>query len=392
MAAEDQLIATNVLSAARGPVTLAGLLALGRFPQQWFPQLNLTFVRYVEADGGTADSGVRFIDNVTLDGPITAMAQDLQIALRRNMARRASVSGMARRDTWEYPEAAIREAVVNALVHRDLSPSARGTQVQVEMYPDRLVVRNPGGLHGPVALDQLGEGVSSSRNASLMRILEDVTIPGEAAAVCENRGSGIRTMLAALRSAGLQPPEFRDSISAFSVAFPNHALLSEEVVQWIASLGEDGLTKTQVLGLALLRRGATLDNPSYRAATGVDSRIATGELQDLVARELVQQHGTKRWARYTLADSGAVQAPPVSGFRRKPADRRTQILQALGGDTLSRAELAKLTGLHDRVVRHWLKVLRDEGAVERTTPKTQNIHAKYRALRPGQPSLFDAER
>jgi ATP-dependent DNA helicase recG-like protein len=73
-----------------------------------------------------------------------------------------------------------REAVVNALVHRDLSASARGTQVQVEMYPDRLVIRNPGGLFGLVMVDNLGEeGISSARNATLIKILEGVPLPGE---------------------------------------------------------------------------------------------------------------------------------------------------------------------------------------------------------------------
>jgi ATP-dependent DNA helicase RecG len=72
----------------------------------------------------------------------------------------------------EYPVEALREAVVNALMHRDYAQVARGTQVQVEMYPDRLLVRNPGGLFGPVSEGELGlEGVSSSRNPVLAALL-----------------------------------------------------------------------------------------------------------------------------------------------------------------------------------------------------------------------------
>ena len=271
-------------------------------------------------------------------------------------------------------------------------------QVQIEMYPDRLVVRSPGGLHGPVTIEDLGEGASSSRNASLLRLLEDTSMPGEDKAVCENRGSGIRTMLASLRAAGLQPPEFVDRSSTFSVTFPNHALLSDEVVGWIENLSQDGLSEAQVIGLALMRRGAVLNNPSYRAATAVDSRIATVELQDLVGRELAEQQGARPWASYSLADtaasvSGGAPSMDVSGApparRATAGERKAQIVSALGSETLSRAEIAEITGLNDRVVRHWLKALVEDGSVERTTRETQSIKAKYRVLEPqGQASLF----
>ena len=108
------------------------------------------------------------------------MVRDTLAAIRRNMSRRAVIADAGRQDIWEYPETALREAVVNALVHRDLSGSARGTQVQVEMYPDRLVIKNPGGLFGPVTVDSLGEeAISSARNATLIKLLEDVPLPGE---------------------------------------------------------------------------------------------------------------------------------------------------------------------------------------------------------------------
>ncbi|MFL6052501.1 MAG: ATP-binding protein, partial [Actinoallomurus sp.] len=220
-------------------VSLAGLLALGNYPQEYFPQLMVTFVHYPMATGPR--SGERFLDNVTLEGPIPVMVRDTLAAIRRNMSRRAIIGGAGRQDVWEYPETALREAVVNALVHRDLSSGARGTQVQVEMYPDRLIIRNPGGLFGPVTVDALGEeGVSSARNATLIKLLEDVPLPGETRTVCENRGSGIRAMLDSLRAAGMSPPQFTDKISSFLVTFPNHTLLSGETINWIHGLGQQG--------------------------------------------------------------------------------------------------------------------------------------------------------
>jgi ATP-dependent DNA helicase RecG len=177
--------------------SLAGLLALGQYPQQFFPQLNVTFVVIpaTSKDSIPAD-GPRFLDNRTIGGPVPVMVEETVRAIIRNMATRGRISGVGREDVYDYPVEALREAVTNALMHRDYSPYSRGTQVQVEMYADRLVVRSPGGLFGTVTEDDLGqEGVSSSRNAFLARMLQDVTLPGTDRVVCENRGTGIPTMI-----------------------------------------------------------------------------------------------------------------------------------------------------------------------------------------------------
>jgi ATP-dependent DNA helicase RecG len=374
-------------------VSVGGLLALGTHPQEFFPQLNLTFVHYPTSTGTPLASGERFLDNVTIDGSIPTIVREALAVLRRNMTRRAVVSGAGRNDVWEYPEPALREALVNALVHRDLSSASRGTQVQVEMFPDRLHVGNAGGLFGPVTLERLGEeGVSSSRNALLMRILEDVPLAGEHRTVCENRGSGIRTMIYALRQAGMTLPIFENRVATFDVTFPNHTLMSDRTVRWIAALGEETLTDSQVTALAMLRDGATLDNARYRTATGVDSRVATAELQDLVARELVTQVGERRWATYRLTSQAAAVDPDAAsgGSRRlSPADRRVEILGALGDEVLSRAEIAARTGLPDQAVGRWLRVLRREGRVQLTTGSPQSRLARYRRMpEPQQATLF----
>ncbi|WP_250286308.1 MULTISPECIES: ATP-binding protein [unclassified Frankia] len=364
-------------------VSLGGLLALGRYPQEHFPQLVVTFVHYPTETGGRSTE--RFLDNVTLEGSVPVMVRDTLAVVRRNMSRRAVIAGAGRQDVWEYPETALREVIVNALVHRDLSSGARGTQVQVEMYPDRLVVRNPGGLFGPVTVDSLGEeGISSARNAALIKILEDIPLPGETRAVCENRGSGIRAMRDSLLAAGMSPPDFDDRISSFAVVLPNHTLLSEEAVGWISGLEEKGLTDSQCIALALLRQDGLLDNRAYRDATGVDSRVATSELQDLVARELVTQIGSRRWARYELSWRTA---PAKSQSAR--ADRRPELLLALGGKALSRSELVTRTGLGDQAVLRWLKIMREEGLVEIVGSSSRSRHVRYRRTRQGQ--LFRPE-
>ncbi|WP_202868397.1 ATP-binding protein [Kribbella sindirgiensis] len=369
--------------------TMAGLLGLGRYPQQFFPQLNVTFVHYPTPTGESTPAGVRFLDNVSLDGSIPSIAAETLSVIRRNMSRRALITGEGRRDMWEYPPEALREAVVNALVHRDLSPGSRGIQVQIEMYPDRLRIMNPGGLFGAVDIDRLGEeGRSSARNSLLMKLLEEVEVPDEDRTVCENRGSGIRAMLAALRHAGMGPPRFKDTTTAFEVLLPNHTLLDDETVAWLQLLGRDGLRDSQRTALALMRRGDVMDNARYRAATGItDSRVATFELQDLVARELVTQTGTRGGARYTLSEYATT--AHVGGRRARP-NRRRQILDLLAlRDELSKTEISELLALNPKTAEHWLRTLKSEGSVEPTEPGRGSKHTRYRlSAKARQESLF----
>ncbi len=365
--------------------SVGGLLALGRFPQKFFPALGATFVVYPSARiGEPGPRGERFLDNRRFDGPIPRILGPAMVALRRNMKRRALMRGIYREDLWEYPEAAVREALVNALAHRDLSGAARGMPVQVQMFPDRLCILSAGGLHGTVTVEQLGqEGVSSTRNAVLMKLLEDLCVPGEQTAVCENRGSGIGAMLAALRQAGMGPPHFEDRISTFQVTFPNHTLLDEETLKWLRSVKAVGVTDSQRMALALLRRGELVTNGTYRQVTGLDSRVVTRELSDLVKRGLVEQVGTRRWATYRLRARRRLEGarPAARGGNGPGKDPRDLIVELLAREgELSRSEIARTLRLGGPVARKWLGVLRKERKIVLTTKSPNSRNAAYRLV------------
>jgi ATP-dependent DNA helicase RecG len=281
------------------------------------------------------------------------------------MRRRSVVSGIYRVDQWEYPEEALREAVVNALVHRDYSEFARGMQVQVEMYPDRLLIRNPGGLYGPVDVDSLGSvTVTSSRNRTLLKILEDMPYE-DGHMVCENRGTGIARMFAALSEAGMEPPRFADDISTFTAEFPNHTLLDDQALAWLASLGLGPLTRAQMTALALMRLGAVLTNSSYRTSTGVqDSRTAGRELKELVDLEAIEQIGTGGTTTYRLAVSSRSRQTALElGDDASLSGNETAILRLLESEELSRSEIARRTGLPNHQVVHALRTLRSKGRI-----------------------------
>lgn len=378
----------NVLVDAENPVpSLAGLLVFGIYPQQFEPQLDITFVAYPTPEAGIlGPSGERFTENRSIDGSIPEMISECIRVLKRNMRRRSIVTGLFRTDEWEYPEEVLREALVNALVHRDYSEPARGMQVQVEMYPDRLVIRNPGGLYGPVEVGSLGtETISSSRNKALLKILED-TPYSDNRMVCENRGSGIARMRISLVDAGMEPPRFTDDISSFTAEFPNHTLIDEEALNWLSQLSSDPLSKPQMTALVMMRNGEVMSNSSYRAATGVqDSRAASRDLKDLVEKGLVEQVGTRGSTVYTLAsqiDEYIEDTIPIetqSENTEPLSDLQSKVLSTLSKNPLLRSEIEEQSGLDSSQVRGALKALRSKGRVQ-LVGKARSKNARWRAI------------
>lgn len=365
-------------------VSLAGLLSLGRYPQQYFPQLDITFVAYPTTSGEPLPDHTRFLDNQSIDGPIPSMVATAVAALRRNTSRRSIVLGLGREDRWDYPEDVLREVIANALMHRDYDPTARGTQVRLELYPDRLEVHSPGGLFGPIDREALlNEPVSSSRNALLAKLLEDVEIPGTGHTVCENRGSGLLSAAASLRRAGLEPPKLHDAVREFRVVIANHGLLDTEAVRWLATIETTGLTDTQRLALAFLRRHDEITNQQYRTVTGVDPLTATRELTGLAGKGLISKSGDRRWTRWRLTEpagprvvQGALVFDTADDRRRR--DRRGEIREALANGSRSSTELADELGITREGVLRWLRQMEATGEVAPTASQRRSSTNRWR--------------
>ena len=201
--------------------TLAGLLALGHYPQKYFPTLVVTFTRYPDSKGeGNLDSrDYRFIDTQTLVGALPYVIADAVELVRKHMNIGAVIEGAFRKELPDYPLIAVREAVANALQHRDYSPEGRASAVSINMYPDRLEILNPGGLYGRVTLEDLGKpGITASRNQFLSAILETTPYLGEGFVV-ENRGSGIPAIKTSLEEAEMFPAEMFSSLTNFGITF-----------------------------------------------------------------------------------------------------------------------------------------------------------------------------
>ncbi|MGD1973530.1 MAG: ATP-binding protein [Desulfobacterales bacterium] len=292
---EEILLRLRIMAQDSGVIrpTLAGLLTFGKYPQEFFPQLMITFVQYF---GTTEDErtpqGARFVDNRRFEGPITEMVDEAETYILSAMRKSSLIEGMFRRDIMEYPRESLRESIANAVAHRDYSPYVRGSYIQIRMFADRLEVQSPGGLFGNVTVDNL-EDEHSTRNARLMRMMEDLQ-------VVENRGSGISAMLHAMREANLEPPRFDDRRASFKVTFHNHTLMTEEAVSWLNQFSHLPLNDHQRLALVYLRQHSYIDNQDYRRLNRVDMMTAGLDLRGMVQTGLVEQTGFGRWTKYHL--------------------------------------------------------------------------------------------
>lgn len=204
--------------------TLASILVFSRYPQTYFPQLCITAVVVPGTEiGETGEDGERFIDNKRITGAIPEMLEDAVDFVRRNSRTKTIIGNDGQRhDKPEYPMKAIREAVLNALVHRDYSIYTEGTPITIEMYRDRIEIRNPGGLYGYTSLDELGKSHPETRNPTLANILELLK-------VTENRYSGIPTMLTEAKKLGIPEPEFQQRRGFFCVTFRNNIFNQENL-------------------------------------------------------------------------------------------------------------------------------------------------------------------
>ena len=273
--------------------TRAGLLMFGKYPQEFLPQLMITFVQYYSTtEEEKTPQGARFVDSRRLEGPIPEMVTQAETYVLGAMRKAVLINGVFRRELPEYPQEALREALANAVAHRDYSPYVRGSYIRIQMFADRLEIQSPGGLFGNVTVENLEEE-HSTRNARLMRMMEDMR-------VAENRGSGISAMLRAMRDANLEPPQFADRRTSFLVTFRNHTLLNPEAIAWLNQFAHIQLNDRQRLTLVYLRQHDQITNSDYRRLNRVDAMIAGQELRGLLQADLIEQHGISRWTSYIL--------------------------------------------------------------------------------------------
>lgn len=305
--------------------TNAGLILFGLAAREIYNQAEVILTHYQD------NSGLRRYSNrKIISGTIPEMIEQTSETLSLWTPVAGEIKGFRRIDEPELPLEALREAVINALVHRDYS--IEGTAVRVFYYSDRVEIYNPGRLMPGLNLEKLREGQAASlpRNPVIASILRD--LPG---GYMERVGSGIRFMIAKMREYGLPDPEFRETDIEFVVTFYRAALttnnsadpqnktqaLTAEVAYSppisapnsttssdATKLKENTATtkllydykKRRELALEYVRKNGSISTKEYRAITNASERTAIRDLDEMVTNGIVRPIGNGSQRRYII--------------------------------------------------------------------------------------------
>jgi len=245
--------------------TIGGVLLFGRERARLFPDAWLQVGRFAGIDKA------RILDRAELAGyPASAIEQAVTF-VQEHLRRGAEISAVRRRDRWELPPVAIREAIVNAVAHADYSQS--GAPIRVALFDDRLEVESPGLLPFGLIVDDLRRGISRLRNRVIGRVFHELGL-------IEQWGSGFPRMLAACHDAGLAEPELEEIGFRFRVTLRSERISEAAVDELNAAI------------LELLADGEGRSTAQIAAHISRTTRATRTRLVALVERGLLREVGT----------------------------------------------------------------------------------------------------
>ena len=200
----------------RRSATVAGLLLFGSNPSRYLPQAKIDAAAYFgrEKDYDTRERStlrgpivrLKGADNVVLEPGLVEKAMEF---VRRNIETVTVEDGVRRQERWEYPREAVREAIINAIVHRDYLLSA--TDIELSIYSDRLEVVSPGRLANGITPARMRSGCRSARNELLKDVMRDY-------GYVEHMGMGIpRKIMRTMREQNGTDPELIEEDERFTL-------------------------------------------------------------------------------------------------------------------------------------------------------------------------------
>lgn len=417
---------------AQGPcLTLAGLLLFGRTTamRRLLPMIRLDYVRVAGRQWVVGD-GERFATTLDMRGPILTILNRAQAAIMDDLpsAFHLPEGKLQREDKPRLPLRVIREALVNALMHR----SYRSQQpTQIVRFSNRLELRNPG--YSLKAPDRLGEPGSIPRNPTIAAVLHELKF-------AETKGSGIRIMQAEMRKAGLSPASLESDREgdAFAATFLFHHFLEQEDIEWLARFRTLDLSDNMLKALVFVRERGLVNNATYRDIAQCHAFDATRDLRRLCELNLLEPEGNTTSRVYkpgslmlegrsaTASQKGVADAMPntadimhdkeaamhdkrvivhgdapatcdgdlpeelhhmvrLLGRRTEPALLHMVVGRLCGWRDLSVGELSDLLGRTETYIRTVVTTMVREGLLERTYPDTPRHPSQtYRSTRRGE--------
>lgn len=261
-----------------GQLKRAAVILFGKDPGRFYPNMAVKMGRF-----GKDDADLRFQE--VAEGNLVQLLAEVTAQLNRKfLTRPIDFEGLQRVEKDEYPVAALREMLLNALVHRNYM----GSTVQIRVYDDKFSIWNEGFLPEGLSLEALKrQHPSRPRNP----VIADVCFKG---GYIDSWGRGTLKILEACREAGLPEPEMREQDGGFLITLYKDQLSEEQ-------LAKAGLSDRQLKAVAHTREHGTINNSQYQRINGVGKTTATEELQQLVDLAIFTHTGYGRGSKYEMA-------------------------------------------------------------------------------------------
>jgi len=266
--------------------TVTGLLLFGKEPQFFMPQCRAVFVKFADTQPRGPEGGLGYGRREEFTGALPLVIDRAWRVIWEEMDKRAVVKGLQRQEETEYPSDAVREALVNAVAHRDYRITGRG--IEIRMYTDRMEIISPGGLPAHITLDNLVEE-HYSRNPRLVNGLYQW-------GYIEELGLGIDRMIEDMVKAGHPPPKFECPGHRFTVILYNLRDQARSTEPW-----ESNMNERQFKALEFVQQNGSISNGDYRQlCPHVGAETLRLDLVDMVTRGILLKIGDKRGTRYIL--------------------------------------------------------------------------------------------
>lgn len=328
-----------------GPRVLAAAAILfGSKPEQSVPGATVQLVRRVGVGPGPGPSAGR----EECSGPLPTLLDCCLKFIAQHTKRYQAVVGTRREVLPEYPEAVLREALLNALAHRDYGLS--GATIDVTVWDDRIEIQSPGSLPGHITLENMRDE-HYSRNRRIMRVLKVLNL-------VEEYGEGVDRMIQEMEARLMEPPIFAATPSSVTVTLRNRFLVDVEDQVWLSLLGRYQLSAAERRALVIARREGAVTRRRLRSVMPDADVEAT--LTGAVAKGLLVKVGERGGSRYELSDEVILRAGS-QGMEAQVRKRQLLLDQIHRQGSLSTAEGAELIDEEMAVVRHLLNDLVQAG-------------------------------
>jgi ATP-dependent DNA helicase RecG len=244
-----------------------------------------TFFITAQGRAGRFKTPTEILDTVIADGNLFKQLDTLMNAIKKHLNVRFEIKEIERKDVWDYPLEALREAVINALIHKDYLSTA---EIQIKIYDDRLWIWNPGKLPKQLTIESLKREHSSFPKNPLIASVFYY------AGFIERWGSGTKRMIDLCKSQGLPEPEFKEEFGGISVYF-HKDIYTEEYLR------KFGLNERQIKAVMYVKERGRITNKEYRSIFDITDRTALSDLNNLCERGFLRKIGiTGRSTAYEL--------------------------------------------------------------------------------------------